>query len=118
MQPRDILYNSSIQSFTLVIHVYLLIVRKGPCVTVNLLYLKNCTGTYTSGILFFFYIFSEKKIQKFLKTIGDFEIESATIPMVTLIVLVSKISLYCRYSSIGHRLKGNLSYNSLYNCSC
>ena len=27
MQPRDILYNSSIQSFTLVIHVYLLIVR-------------------------------------------------------------------------------------------
>ena len=63
MQPRDILYNSSIQSFTLVIHVYLLIVRKGPCVTVNLLYLKNCTGTYTSGILFFL-SFQKKKIQE------------------------------------------------------
>ena len=24
----------------------------------------------------------------------------------------------CRYPSIGNRLKGNQSYNSLYNCSC
>ena len=32
--------------------------------------------------------------------------------------LVLREQFCCRYPSIGHRLKGNRSYNSLNNCSC